>query len=88
MKKSRFSESQIISILKGVESGPRAYEVYRKHGISTRTYYNWESKYGGVGTPEFKRAKELEAENVKLERIYADLTIENSAIRDLLEEKP
>jgi putative transposase len=85
MKKLRFSESQIVSILNEVESRPKADEVYWKHGISSGTYYNWKSKYGGVGAPEFKRVKELEAENVKLERMYADVAIENDAIRDLLE---
>ena len=86
MKKSRFSETQIVSILNEVETGLKVDEVCRKHGISTGTYYNWKSKYGGMGASELKRVKELE--NSKLKRMYADLAIENDAIKDLLEKKP
>ena len=88
MKKSRFSETQIISILKEAEAGLKVDDVCRKHGISTGTYYNWKSKYGGLSAPELKRIKELEVENAKLKRMYADLAIENDAIKDLLEKKP
>ena len=86
MKKSRFSETQIVSILNEVETGLKVDEVCRKHGISTGTYYNWKSKYGGMGVSELKRVKELE--NSKPKRMYADLAIENDAIKDLLEKKP
>jgi len=88
MKKSRFSETQIVSILKEAEAGLKVDDVCRKHGISTGTYYNWKSKYGGLSASELKRIKELEAENAKLKRMYADLAIENDAIKDLLEKKP
>ena len=88
MKKSRFSETQIVSILNEVEAGLKIDAVCRKHGISTGTYYNWKSKYGGLSASELKRIKELEAENAKLKRMYADLAIENDAIKDLLEKKP
>jgi len=88
MKKSRFSETQIVSILKEVEAGLKVDDICRKHGISTGTYYNWKSKYGGLSASELKRIKELEAENAKLKRMYADLAIENDAIKDLLEKKP
>ena len=84
MKKSRFSETQIVSILNEVEAGLKVDEVCRKNGISTGTYYNWKSKYGGLSASELKRIKELEAENAKLKRMYADLAIENDAIKDLL----
>ena len=85
MKKSRFSETQIVSILKEAEAGLKVDDVCRKHGISTGTYYNWKSKDGGLSVSELKRIKELEAENAKLKRMYADLAIENDAIKDLLE---
>ena len=88
MKKSRFSETQIVSILKEVEAGLKVDDICRKHGISTGTYYNWKSKYGGLSASELKRIKELEAENAKLKPMYADLAIENDAIKDLLEKKP
>ena len=88
MKKSRFSETQIVSILKEAEAGLKVDDVCRKHGISTGTYYNWKSKDGGLSVSEIKRVKELEAENAKLKRMYADLAIENDAIKDLLEKKP
>ena len=88
MKKSRFSETQIVSILKEVEAGLKVDDVCRKHGISTGTYYNWQSKDGGLSVSELKRIKELEAENAKLKPMYADLAIENDAIKDLLEKKP
>ena len=88
MKKSRFSETQIVSILKEVEAGLKVDDICRKHGISTGTYYNWKSKYGGLSASELKRIKELETENAKLKRMYADLAIENDAIKDLLEKKP
>ena len=68
--------------------GLKVDEVCRKNSISTGTYYNWKSKYGGMGASELKRVKELEAENSKLKRMYADLAIENDAIKDLLEKKP
>ena len=88
MKKSRFSEAQIVSILKEAEAGLKVDDVCRKHGISTGTYYNWKSKDGGLSVSELKRIKELEAENAKLKPMYADLAIENDAIKDLLEKKP
>ena len=72
MKKSRFSQTQIVSILKEAEAGLKVDDVCRKHGISTGTYYNWKSKDGGLSVSELKRIKELEAENAKLKRMYAD----------------
>ena len=71
-----------------MEAGLKVDDICRKHGISTGTYYNWKSKYGGLSASELKRIKELEAENAKLKRMYADLAIENDAIKDLLEKKP
>ncbi|MET0791373.1 MAG: transposase [Polyangiaceae bacterium] len=70
MKKSRFTESQIVAILKEGKLGSR-WQLARKHGISAATYYHWKSKYAGAGVPELKRLRELEAENAKLKRMYA-----------------
>ena len=87
MKKSRFSESQIVAILKEGEAGVAVAQVARKHGISAATYYHWKSKYAGAGVAELKRLRELEAENAKLKRMYADLALENSAIKEVLSRK-
>ena len=87
MKKSRFSESQIVSILKEVESGMKVDDVCRKHCISTATYYSWKSKYGGMQASDLKKLKELESELNQLKKMYADLSLENYAIKELLEKK-
>jgi putative transposase len=87
MKKSRFTESQIVAILKEGEAGVGIAELARKHGISRATYFNWRSKYSGVTVSELKRMKELEAENAKLKRMYAELALENAAIKDVLSRK-
>ena len=87
MRKSRFTESQIVAILKEGEAGVPVAELTRNHGISRCTYFNWRSKYGGVSVNELKRMKELEAENAKLKRMYADLALENAAIKDVLSRK-
>lgn len=87
MKKSRFTETQIVSILKEGDAGVPIQDVWRKHGISSATYYKWKAKYGGLEVNELKRMKEIEAENSKLKRMYADLALENHALKDLIEKK-
>ncbi len=87
MRKSRFTESQIMSILGEGEAGLPVAEVCRKHGISTPTYYVWKSKYAGLSVSELKRIRELEAENARLKRMYAELALENAAIKDVLSRK-
>ena len=87
MKKTRFTETQIVSILKEADAGIKVADICRKHGISDATYYNWKSKYGGMEASDLRRMKELEAENSKLKRMYADLALENRAMKDLIEKK-
>jgi putative transposase len=87
MKSSRFTETQIIAILKEADAGVLVKDLCRKHGISDATYYNWKSKYGGMAASDLKRMKEMEGELSKLKRMYADLALENRALKDLIEKK-
>jgi putative transposase len=87
MKKSRFTETQIVSILSEADAGVKVQDLCRKHGISPPTYYKWKSKYGGLSASELKRIKELEADNAKLKRMFADVSMENDALKDLLSKK-
>jgi putative transposase len=84
MKRSRFSETQMVAILKEGEAGRAVADICREHGISNATYYQWKSKYGGMDASELKRLKSLEEENSRLKKMYADLALENMAIKDLL----
>jgi len=87
MKKTRFTETQIIGILKETDAGIPVKEICRKHGISDATYYNWKSKYGGMSASDLKRLKEMERELSQLKRMYADVSLENRALKDLIEKK-
>lgn len=87
MKKSNFSEPQIAAILEEGEAGLPVAQILRKYAISQATYCNWKSKYGGTSVAELKRLKELEVENAKLKRMYAELALENTAIWDVLGRK-
>ena len=87
MKKSRFTETQIVAILNEADAGIQVKDICRKHGISDATYYNWKSKYGGMSASDLKRMKEMESELSQLKRMYADMALENRALKDLIEKK-
>ncbi len=87
MKRSRFSESQIVRILKEVEGGRMVKDVCREYGMSDATYYNWKAKYGGMELSDVKRLKELEQENRRLKQMYADLSLEHRVLKDIVEKK-
>lgn len=87
MKKTRFTETQIVAILKEADSGMQVKDVCRKYGISDATYYNWKSKYGGMEASDLKRVKDMERELSQFKRMYADLALENRALKDLIEKK-
>ncbi len=87
MRKSKFSETQIVAMLKDAESGVPVADLLRKHAVSKATFFKWRSKYGGASVSDVRRLRELEAENAKLKRMYADLALENAAIKDVLNRK-
>ena len=84
MRQSKFTETQIVSILKEADAGRPVNELWRTYGISSATYYKWKAKYGGLEVSELVRVKELEAENSQLKRMYANLALENEAIKAVL----
>jgi putative transposase len=87
MRKSKFSEVQITAILKEAEAGVAVTEVARKHGISAATFYQWRSKYGGMEASDLRRLRELEQENARLKRMYADLSLDHSVLKEALTKK-
>src|SRR5271168_2322404 len=87
LKRSRFTEEQIIAVLREQGAGLSTAEVCRKHGISTATFYAWKAKFGGMEVSEAKRLKQLEDENAKLKRLLADAMLDNVALKDLLAKK-
>lgn len=87
MRKSRFSETQIVATLQRQERGEKVGALCRELGISEATFYNWKAKYGGLPASELKRLKELEAENARLKRMYAELSLVHEALKDAVEKK-
>lgn len=85
MKKSRFTETQILKFLKEIESGGLVIEVCRENGISDATYYNWKSKYGDMKASDVKRLKDLEEENRRLKQMYAELSLDHKILKDVIE---
>jgi putative transposase len=84
MRRSRFSEEQIVAILKESEAGAATGELCRRHGISQNTFYRWKAKYGGLEVSEARRLRQLEQENRRLKRLVADLSLDNQILKDLL----
>jgi putative transposase len=87
MKKTRFTETQIVKILREVEGGRAVKDVCRENAISDATYYNWKAKYGGMEASDIKRLKELEDENRRLKQMYAELSLQHKALKDIIEKK-
>lgn len=88
MKKSRYTEHEIIKILKEVEAGLKVHDACRQHGISSATYYQWKSKFGGMEASDIRKLRDLESELAQYKKMYAELAHENYALRDVITKKP
>ena len=86
-EKTRYSEHQIIKVLKEVEGSRNVKDICREYGISEATYYNWKSKYGGMESSDIKRLKELEDENRRLKQMYAEISLDHKILKDIVEKK-
>jgi putative transposase len=87
MKKSRYTESQIVNFLKEAAAGVALEDLIRQHGFSRGSFYKWKAKYSGMSVTDLKRLKELEAENRRLKQMYANLSLEHAALKDIIEKK-
>lgn len=87
MRKSKFTEKQIIEILKSIEDGASVVETLREKGVSKDTYYKWKRKYSGMESGDIKKMRELEKENAKLKKMYAEMALMNEALKDVIEKK-
>lgn len=87
MKMTRFSETQIIRLLKEHDAGKETKDICRENGISRATFYNWKKKYGGMDASQLKKLKELEEENRRLKRMYADISLDHALLKEVLEKK-
>ena len=87
MKPSRFSEEQIIAILREQEAGAKTADVCRKHGVSSATFYKWKAKFGGMDVSDARRLKALEGENARLKKLVADLSLDNAMLKDIASKK-
>jgi putative transposase len=87
VKKSRFSEEKIISIIREADAGVKVIDLCRKHGMSDASFYKWKAKYGGLDVSQLRRLKDLESENSRLKRMYAELSLTHQALQDAVEKK-
>ncbi len=88
MRGKRFTEEQIIAVLKEVEAGAKTADLCRRHGVSEQTFYRWKARYGGLEVSDLRRLRQLEDENSRLKRLVADITLDNQALKELIRKKP